>query len=369
VNRIHSHIKKDVSSDQESWSKEIDNLLYNFGNWLTEEDEFSDTIISSRVRLARNLKGYSFPHKATADELENVIEKVTHACSRCTSLKAPNYVAINELSEWDCKYFVERRLASPGLINKKVPSMLVIGHGENLSIMVNEEDHLRVQCIEAGLGIDTAWNKISNMDDELEGYLNFCYSKRFGYLTACPTNLGTGMRVSIFVHLPALALKNEIDSVLKELPMAEIAVRGFYGEGTESIGDIYQVSNQLTLGRTESNAIDRMMVTSKKLIDLERSARKRLLIEDKIKLEDAVYRALAILQNARIVSSLEAMRLLSTVRLGREAGLVTSVSRLAINQLIMLVQPAHLQKVFSKQLTVAERDIKRAEFIKQNLQV
>ncbi|MFQ5649634.1 MAG: protein arginine kinase [bacterium] len=345
----------------------IDDLLWNFGNWLTNEDEFSDTIISSRIRLARNLKDIPFPNKACNEELTQVLEEVKQACKQCRCLKKANYVEVAKLSEWDCKYFVERRLASPQLIDGDLPSMLIIGSRENLSIMVNEEDHVRMQCIEAGLGIQAAWKKISSADDELAEILNFSFSKKFGYLTACPTNIGTGMRVSIFVHLPALSVRGEVESVIQDLPSSEIAVRGFYGEGTESIGNIYQVSNQLTLGRTEKSVVERILFTAKKLTEMEREARSQLLTQNKVKTEDMVYRAMGILENARIMTSLEAMNLLSTLRLGCELGLVDRISRLAANQLIVLVQPAHLQRIYDRRLDAKERDIVRAEFIRQNL--
>jgi len=231
--------------------------------------------------------------------------------------------------------------------------------------MVNEEDHLRMQCIEGGLKINQAWKKIRSVDDELEENLNFSYSRKFGYLTACPTNLGTGLRVSIFVHLPALSMQGKINSVMETLPTSEIAVRGFYGEGTESIGNIFQISNQLTLGRTEESVVQRITATAKELIEIERKARYELLEKDSIKLEDSVFRALGILKNARIISSLESMDLLSTLRLGRELEFIKDFSRLAINQLMVLVQPAHL--LYDEDLSAQERDIIRAEFIRENL--
>ncbi len=367
MNRIRPYGgKKAPPSD--TGSVEIQDLLWNFGNWLTREDEHSDTIISSRVRLARNLHGVPFPNRASRDQLEGVQGNVRNACERSETFDKASYFEINDLREWDCKYFVERRLASPRLIDNAVASTLIIGAREDTSVMVNEEDHLRLQCIEAGLGIQDAWTKISKVDDELEEHLAFCYSKNYGYLTACPTNLGTGMRVSIIVHLPGLSAVGEVNDVIENLPASEIAVRGFYGEGTESIGNVYQISNQLTLGRTESNVIERMIDTASKLTKLERTARDEFMSKSHTRLEDMVFRALAILKSARIMTSLEAMDLLSAVRFGRELGIVDNISRLAINQLMVLVQPAHLQKIYDRDLNAEDRDICRAEFIQQNLQ-
>ncbi|MFQ5676368.1 MAG: protein arginine kinase [bacterium] len=350
-------------------SSKVNDLLWNFGSWLTEEDKYSDVIISTRVRLARNLKGYPFPNRASNAELSNIAKKVRAACQNCVSLESSHFIDVEKLSDWDSKYFVERRLASPQFVENKIPSLLVIGPQENLSIMVNEEDHLRLQCIEGGLKIQEAWDKISVVDDELEENLNFSYSRKFGYLTAYPTNLGTGMRVSLFVHLPALSIKGRINSIMRKLPTSEIAVRGFYGEGTESIGNIFQISNQLTLGRTEENVVSRINTTAKKLIEIERKARESLLEKDRIRLEDIVFRALGVLQNARIMTSLESMDLLSSLRLGVEIGFVKNITRLAINQLMVLIQPAHLQRIYDQELSAKERDILRAEFMRENLQI
>lgn len=359
---------KGLHSDSDS-SSIIDESLLNFGRWLTDEDEYSDTIISSRIRLARNIQGFAFPNKATSRELTDVVENVRHACLKSLALKKAKLVNIVKLSEWDRKYFVERRLASPQFVENKIPSLLVVGPQENLSIMVNEEDHLRLQCVEPGLDIKPAWRKISHVEDELEENLNFSYSSRFGYLTACPTNLGTGMRVSIVIHLPCLSLQEKIDAVIRDLPTSEIAVRGFYGEGTESIGNIFQISNQLTLGRTEHSVIERMLDIAKKITNLEREARTNLVKKDIIKIEDSIFRALGTLQHARIISSLEAMSLLSMVRLGIELNLIQQMNRLAVSQLMVLVQPAHLQKIYKKTLNSRERDVLRAEFIRQNFKL
>lgn len=361
--------KKRRSLPEDPPSNEFVDSNWRFANWLTTEDEYSDTILSSRVRLARNLKGYRFPHRASNAELESVIAKVSVACGKCGSLENAAFVDIQKLSDLKCKYFVERRLASPQLIENHLPSLLVLSEQEDLSIMVNEEDHLRLQCIEAGLGISAGWEKITKLDDELEENLELSYSKRFGYLTSCPTNIGTGLRVSVFVHLPGLSLDGKIETVLEQLPDSEIAVRGFYGEGTESIGNIYQISNQPTLGRTETSVIERITQTALKLVELERGARERLFENDRIRLEDAVFRAIGVLKNARIISSLESMNLLSTLRFGCELGMLKDISRLTISQLIVIVQPGHLQRIYQRKLKPKERDELRAEFIRQNLVV
>jgi protein arginine kinase len=340
---------------------------FDFGGWLKSEDEFSDVIISSRIRLARNLEGFPFPNRAKADALNEVAQKVKPACRKTSLLDNANFLEINGLSEIESRYLVERRLASPQFVASKKPAMLVVAKEESLSIMVNEEDHLRMQVLEAGLGIQNAWRLISTLDDELEDELAFSFSSQFGYLTACPTNIGTGLRVSIFVHLPALTLTEKISKVLDDLPTSEIAVRGFYGEGTDSVGNIFQISNQLTLGLTEKKVINRMVDVSQKFVEMERVARTELSNSKRIKLEDAVHRALGLSRSARLLSSLEAMNLISSLRLGVETGLITDISRQALNQLMILVQPAHLQKVAGKELQSDERDVFRANFVRDYL--
>ncbi|MCG8604572.1 protein arginine kinase, partial [bacterium] len=338
-----------------------------FGNWVTREDEYSDIVISCRIRLARNLKGYPFPNQASIEVLQKVLDKVRTVCESSLSLAHYLVHEIQPLPDLDKKYLVERRLASPQLIENDLPALLATESEECLSIMVNEEDHLRIQCLQAGLGIEEAWSLISHLDDALGEYLDYSYSSKFGYLTACPTNIGTGLRVSFFAHLPGLALKAEVSDIIDKLPTSEIAVRGFYGEGTESVGDIFQISNQLTLGRTEKNVIARMNKIAQEIAGLERAARGELMANDQIKLEDTIFRAVGILKNARILTSLEAMKLLSAIRLGWELGFIETTNRVELNLLMILIQPAHLQKIYGKRLSAEERDIVRADFVKQKL--
>ncbi|MFQ5707492.1 MAG: protein arginine kinase [bacterium] len=347
----------------------LQELQNEYGSWLAQEGAHSDIIFSSRIRLARNLNGFLFPNRASTKEFKGVVERVKEACSNCKTLGDAKVIELEHLTEWDKKFLVERRLASPRLIESNHPTLLVVRYAGNLSIMVNEEDHLRIQCLAPGMDMRGAWRLISAVDDELEEKLEFCYSNQFGYLTSCPTNTGTGMRVSVFVHLPALSLKVEINSFLDKLPDWEIAVRGFYGEGTEPVGDIFQISNQLTLGNMETQVLDRMETIAKRLVELEQQARAKLLQEDRIKLEDEVFRAVGVLKYARMISSLESMKLLSRVRLGLGLGLIDKISSKSLNKLMVLVQPAHLQKIANKKLNSVERDEFRAKFIREFLQI
>ncbi|RMD92781.1 MAG: protein arginine kinase [Calditrichaeota bacterium] len=360
---------KDAPRTLKSKLQDLKDWSWQHCTWLTREDDFSDVIISSRIRLARNIKGYCFPDRAEDQELEEIVHKVKEATKKCPSLKNALYVELSDLTEWDKRFIFERRLASPQFVEREQPALLVIDRDENLSIMVNEEDHLRMQSIAPGLGIREAWSRISNVDDELEEHLEYSFSDQFGYLTACPTNTGTGMRVSIFIHLPALAMLDEIKSVIKQLPISEIAVRGFYGEGTEPLGSIFQVSNQLTLGRTEMGIIERLEKIAQKLVELERQAREKLLKNDPLKVKDTVFRAVGTIKYAQIMDSIECLNLLSALRLGVDLKLIKNIKRITLNQLIVLSQPAHLQWLHKDTLSPRERDERRAEFVRKFLQL
>lgn len=347
--------------------KRLAELHRSFGRWLSREDAYSDVVISSRVRLARNLQGVPFPRRATREEMSSVVEKVRGACLKSSGLRAATFMAVDELSDVDRKLLVERRLVSPQFIEESWPRLLVVDDTESISIMVNEEDHLRIQCLEGSLSIDEAWKRSSRVDDELSDALDFGYSDQFGYLTACPTNTGTGLRVSLFVHAPALSMKQQMKTFIDDLP--EMTVRGFYGEGTEAVGSIFQVSNQLTLGKTEESLIETMNEVAGTLVEAERQARKELLEEDRVRLEDLVFRAYGILKYARVLTSLESMNLLATLRFGLELGILDDLDRLTLNRLMVLVQQGHLQKLRRERLNAQTRDEVRAEFVRDCLQL
>jgi protein arginine kinase len=281
-------------------------------------------------------------------------------------LGQPMFLDMQKLSKLDRKFLVERRLISPPYAESTKPAMLVIGEAEYLSVMVNEEDHLRIQSIQPGLNVEEAWRLIAQLDDELGEALDYAFTDQFGYLTACPTNTGTGMRVSLFVHLPALAMLEEIEKVLGKLAPSEITVRGFYGEGTEVVGNIFQISNQLTLGRTDDSIVKRMEEVAQKLLSLESDARERLLNGQKLRVEDKVFRTIGILQQARMLSSLEFLSLLSNLRLGMDAGLLGD-QRGLLNELMVILQPAHLQKTYREAQDDERRDVRRAHLVREKM--
>jgi protein arginine kinase len=335
--------------------------------WLEGDAPHSDIVISTRARLARNLSDYPFPNAADRDELEEVVQEIYRALTPSQLLSQAMFLDMQKLGKLDRKFLVERRLISPPYADSSHPGMLVVGENEYLCVMVNEEDHLRIQSIQPGLNIEEAWRMLTQLDDELGEQLEYAFTDHFGYLTACPTNTGTGMRISLFVHLPALAMLEEIETVLGKLAPSEITVRGFYGEGTEVVGNIFQISNQLTLGRTDESIVKRMEEVAAKLLSLEADGRERLLTDHRLRVEDKVFRTIGILQNARMISSLEFLNLLSHLRLGLDVGLLKNVDRGLLNALMVVLQPAHLQKTEREAQDDERRDLRRAELVREKI--
>jgi protein arginine kinase len=348
-------------------AKNLNSLVNNLPHWLDGNAPHANIIISTRVRLARNLVDYSFPNAADEEDLEKVMREVYHAITLSQQLGEPMFLDMQKLGKLERKFLVERRLISPPFAESGKPAMLVVGEEELLSVMVNEEDHLRIQSIQPGLNVEEAWRLIAQLDDELGEQLQYAFTDQFGYLTACPTNTGTGMRVSLFVHLPALAILEEIEKVIKKLAPSEITVRGFYGEGTEVVGNIFQISNQLTLGRTDDSIVKRMEEVAQRLLSIEAEARERLFNDQKLQIEDKVSRALGILQYARLLSSLELLSLLSYLRLGVDLGMLPNLNHSLLNELMVILQPAHMQKLYRDANDDLARDIRRAEIVREKI--
>ncbi|MDZ7260553.1 MAG: protein arginine kinase [candidate division KSB1 bacterium] len=346
---------------------QLNRLVNQVAKWLDGSGPEANCIISSRIRLARNLSHFPFTNRANLDHLEQVLTKVKEALPAISILRNSLFVELSLLSPLDRNFLKERRLISLNLADQNYPAGLIMTPDEVISVMINEEDHLRLQVIQSGLEMTLAWKLISKLDDQMGHLLEYAYSDHFGYLTACPTNTGTGMRASIFIHLPALALTGEIDKIVKDLAPSEIAIRGFYGEGSEVWGNIFQISNQLTLGRTEEHILERLEFIAKKFLDLELQARENLMRHNKIVVEDKVYRAYAILEKARILSSSEFIGLMSALRLGIDTGLIQGISSKTLNELMVLVQPAHIQKLYKRKMDAHQRDILRAELVRQKL--
>jgi protein arginine kinase len=349
-------------------TQNLNGLAKRLPRWLKSNGlPHSNIIISTRVRLARNLAEYAFTNKANTAELDKVVQEAYLVTASNRLLGRSLFLDMQKLRKVERKFLVERRLISPLYAESKKPGMLVVSEDECLSIMVNEEDHLRIQSIQPGLNIEEAWRTISQLDDELGEQLDYAFTDQFGYLTACPTNTGTGMRVSLSVHLPALALMDEIESLIRQLAPLEITVRGFYGEGTEIVGNIFQISNQFTLGRTEDNIIKRMNEVAQQIISLEAEARERLVSEQRIRIEDKIFRAIGIIQYARIISSLEMINILSILRLGVDLKIIGGVDRSLLNELLVTLQPAHLQKMYQDAYEGERRDLRRAQIVREKI--
>jgi protein arginine kinase len=326
-------------------------------------------IISSRIRLARNLVSYSFPNKSTKEECNKVIDLVKDAIIKSNTVLKDEFefYKISSLDEIDKQSMIEEHLISMDLSNNECGAVL-IKKDKTVSIMINEEDHIRIQTLENGIELDKAWDIADKIDDILEESLNYAFHENLGYLTACPTNTGTGMRASVMVHLPALTELGYIDEVLKLSGQLGLAVRGMYGEGSDSSGCIYQMSNQLTLGRREQDTIENVMGMAKQIIDKELYARELLKNKLGIKLEDRIFRSLGILKNARTIGSKEAIKLLSTLKLGVEMGYINNITTGDIDKLMVDVQPGHQSKIY-KSSDYTKRDVNRAIYLRKSLSI
>lgn len=339
-----------------------------FSEWMSETGPDKDIVLSSRVRLARNLREIAFPermNKTQAESLLNTLQNVVKNLGAGWKLHMTNLV---DLSSIDRTVLVEKHLASPMLIQEPVQHKAVaIDDRESISILINEEDHLRIQVLLPALQLDQAWRVATQIDDALEAHLDFAYSSRSGYLTACPTNLGTAMRASVMIHLPALVLTRQAPQVFTTLSQIGMVVRGLYGEGSEALGNIFQISNQVSLGLSEHEFIHNLSLVAQQIVGRERHARQHLLENAGIVLADRVSRAWGTLTHARILSSEEALKLLSEVKLGQDLGILTKEGDATFAQLTVMTRPAFLQQQEGRPLSARERDEIRATTLRAYL--
>ncbi len=349
----------------------LDDLASSSGEWLKGTGPESDIVISSRIRLARNLADFPFISRTTeADRAEIEQTLHNHITSLQESGKFPQqtlYLDVGELEPVDRQFLVERQLVSRELAESEGARAVVIDPAERFSVMINEEDHLRFQVMHSGLDLGSTWRQIDELDDLIEEQATYAFHDKLGYLTACPTNVGTGVRVSVMLHLPALVITRQIEKVFKSLQKINLAVRGLYGEGSQAMGDFYQISNQITLGMTEEELTKKIADVVPVLIDYERQAREFLVRESHETLHDRVSRAYGILRTAQTISSEETMHLLSSVRMGINLGLISDLSIPTINKLFIHTQPAHLQKLSGIELDKSDRDIERATYLRRHL--
>ena len=346
---------------------ELNNLLNHTSEWLKGTGPNSDIVISSRIRLARNLDKVPFPHWANKKQSEVTANTVQEAISKVDYLKKTTTFNLADVDSIDKQFLVERHLMSLEHSQKADHKAVVIDEDEIISLMINEEDHLRMQVMQSGFNLFEAWDIINGIDDALSKELSFSHLPDWGYLTACPTNAGTGMRGSVMLHLPALVMTRAIDRVLSAIAKLSFTTRGLYGEGTQAMGNFFQISNQVSLGHAEYEILENIVGLIRQIIEQENQARESMLTKNKPLLEDRINRSLGILKSARIISSQETIELLSMVRLGSDLGMIKDIDRRRINELFITTQPAHLQKIENKKLSSAERDLQRAELIRKRL--
>jgi protein arginine kinase len=349
--------------NRDSDSARLGELAREIAGWLDGSGPETGTVLSSRVRLARNVENISFPHRASPEELSDVLAQVDLALTAFDPerVEFPWSFRMTELDEVDRSLLLERHLVGRELTGDADGRAVMVGAGETMSLMVNEEDHLRIQSIHSGLALTSAWEDAVALDRSLEAELTLAFSDDWGYLTACPTNTGTGLRASVLLHLPGLVLTKQIHRVLQGVAQVGLAVRGFYGEGSEVMGNFFQVSNQTALGRSEEEVIESLDRVVRTLVDKESQARQVLLRDARPQVEDKIWRAHGILRHCRSVSSEEVLGLASAVRLGVASGVVPQVSTGILNRLLLLTQPAHLQKMAGRPMDSIERDVRRAE--------
>lgn len=343
----------------------LQNLKESTAEWTNGQGHLSDIVISSRIRLARNIEGIPFPPRADQVELKNIFGLSKLVVEKSSLFRDSNLLLLDELSPLENQFLVEKHLISIYHTREKnLYRGCVFNQRETLSIMINEEDHFRIQYLLSGLQLNKIWELINQIDDEIGGKVTYAFSEKEGYLTSCPTNVGTGLRASVMLHLPALVMVNRVNDVLKAISKMSYVVRGFYGEGTEVMGNLFQVSNQTTLGLSEEEIIDNLEKVNQQIISQEQKVRKDLLSESKSQLEDQVWRAFGVLSNVRIISSAETMELLSKLRFGVELGIISHPDLGTINKLMLLIQPAYLQILSGKDLGPFNRDLQRAILIR-----
>ena len=348
--------------------KPIDKLLLHPVSWLASSNSDDNVAISSRIRLARNLSSLTFPINSSESERNQILSIISPIIKKNKILKGLTEFNINSLSEIDKCFLLERHLISRDFCKGGSGSSLIINETEACSLMINEEDHIRLQVMQPGLSLQNIWTIIDDIDKNLNKKISFAYNKTLGYLTSCPTNVGTGMRASVMLNLPGLTFAGHLNAVIRGVGKLGLTVRGLYGEGSECMGNLYQVSNQSTLGESEFQIIHRLEKIILQIINHEKNARQQLLETRQNFLQDYIGKAYGILRYSYILSSREALNLLSTLRMGVDLKMFTSLEIHTINDLFIAIQPAHLQKHSMKELSSVERNILRAKIIREKLQ-
>ena len=332
-------------------------------NWYLQNGKDSDVVVSSRVRLSRNLNGFNFLNRCTKEEQEKILEKVKEVVpSLGYGLK---YVNLDDLDDITKLSLAEKHLLSPEfVVNNKKKKAIIVNDEENICIMINEDDHIKLQVFSSGQELENLLNLATELDEKIGDILEYSYNKNFGFLTASPINIGTGLKASVIVHLPALTLTGNLSKMLRIVNNLGMSVKGVYGEGSQNSGDLYQISNNQTIGITEKEIITNVKNIAEKIIEQERTARKYL-CKNEIELQDVVHRAYGVLTNAVKINSDESRKLLSEVKMGVDLGILNELDDGQVRKLELYTKPGNLQKYVGKTLDGYEREIKRAEVIKQ----
>ncbi|WP_338471303.1 protein arginine kinase [Niallia sp. XMNu-256] len=338
-------------------------------SWMNTEGPDCDIVLSSRVRLARNMDNYKYSFLNSNEEALQVIEEIKKRVNITPYTKKGNMdlLVMDELQPLQKRVLVEKHLISPHLAENAKHGACLLTENEEISIMINEEDHIRIQCIYSGLQLQEALNTAFEIDDWIEEQIDYAYDEKFGYLTSCPTNVGTGLRASVMIHLPGLVMTQQINRIIPAINQLGLVVRGIYGEGSEALGNIFQISNQITLGKSEQDIVEDLKSVVSQIVSQERAVRDTLVKTSNIQLEDRVYRSLGVLTNSRIIETKEAAKCLSDVRLGIDIGYIENISRNILNELMILTQPGFLQQYAGGPLRPNERDIRRATLIRERL--
>ncbi len=345
----------------------VERMAQRSAPWLLDSGPEGDHILSTRVRLARNLRGVHFVGKALEEDLARTWRRITDASIELPIFAGGGAVTVGELPLLDRQFLLERHLISHDLASDSRARGLVLSADEGSSIMVNEEDHLRIQALSGGLKLEETFEAARTLDEALAGRLDYAWTEELGYLTACPTNVGTGMRASVLLHLPALVLTQKIKKILTGVGQVGLTARGFYGEGTDVVGNFFQLSNQVTLGEDEGETLSKLARVVRQILDWEEKAQERLLRDAGLQIEDKCLRALGVLQFGRLLSSQELIALLSAVRLGHSLGLRNVPPIAVLNDLLVRGQPAHLQKAEGREMSSEERNERRARMVQETL--
>jgi protein arginine kinase len=346
---------------------DLNSLARHAGEWLRGNGADADIVISCRIRLARNVPDMPFITRCSPAQKTELAQVLSAKVLEADIGESGQYLELDGLSELDRQFLVERHLISAELAGGSGSRGTVFDAHETISVMINEEDHLRLQAFRSGFHPEETWAAIDALDNRIGRRVHYAFSEQLGYLTACPTNVGTGMRASVMLHLPALGMTRQIDQVIHAVQKMGLAVRGLYGEGTQASGNLFQVSNQMTLGKSEEEIVGNIAGTVPTIVTMERKAREALMEQSREQMEDKVWRSLGTLRGARMISSNETLEHLSNLRLGANVGLVPQIEVATINQLFILTLPAHLQKIEKRALESAQRDVVRAHFIREAL--